>query len=44
VKVRAMASRPGTSAHPGSPFRADFRASADSRSAMIASRLMPFSS
>ena len=34
VKVRAIASRPATSLHPGNPLRADFRASADSRSAM----------
>src|SRR5947209_19694768 len=34
LKVRAMASRPGTSFQPGNALRADFRASADSRSAM----------
>src|SRR5665647_1388115 len=38
VKVRAIASRPAVSVHPGNPFRADFRASADNRSAMTASR------
>jgi hypothetical protein len=38
TKVRAIASRPAVSVHPGNPFRADFLASADSRSAMIASR------
>src|ERR1700737_2480832 len=38
TKVRAIASRPGVSVHPGNPFRADFLASADSRSTMIASR------
>jgi hypothetical protein len=37
LKVRVIASRPDTSVHPVSPFRADFRAYADSRSAMIAS-------
>src|SRR6202045_2846396 len=37
VKVRAIASRPGPSSQPGNPLRADFRASADSRSAMTAS-------
>src|ERR1700730_10141632 len=41
MKVRAIASRPGVSAHSDSPLRADFRASADSRSAMIASRFTP---
>jgi hypothetical protein len=40
VKVRAIASRPGVSVHPGNPVRADFRASADSRSTMIA--FLPF--
>src|SRR5271167_4262098 len=40
VKVRAIASRPGVSVHPGKPVRADFRASADSRSTMIA--FLPF--
>jgi hypothetical protein len=37
MKVLAIASRPATSAQPGSSLKADFRASADSRSAMIAS-------
>jgi hypothetical protein len=41
VKVRAIASRPAVSVQPGSPLRADFRASTDSRSAMTISRLMP---
>ena len=41
VKVRAIASRPGVSDQPESSASADFRASADSRSAMIAS---PFQS
>jgi hypothetical protein len=40
VKVRAIASRPGVSVHPGKPFRADFRASSDSRSTMIAFLLL----
>jgi hypothetical protein len=40
VKIRSIASRPGVSAHPGKPFSADFRASADSRSAMTA--FLPF--
>jgi hypothetical protein len=38
VKVRVIASRPGVSDQPGSSASADFRASADSRSAMIVSR------
>src|SRR3954454_3195008 len=37
VKVRAIASRPGVSAQPDNSFSADFRASSDSRSAMLAS-------
>src|SRR6185437_15874041 len=41
VKVRAIASRPCASAQPGSPLRADFRASADSRSAMLVSLFKP---
>jgi hypothetical protein len=39
VNVRVIASRPATSDQPASPCSADFRASADSRSAMIASSL-----
>jgi hypothetical protein len=38
MKVRAIASRPGTSVQPDNPLRADFLASIASRSAMIASR------
>ena len=41
VKVRPIASRPDVSDQPGSSAIADFRASADSRSAMIASRFRP---
>src|SRR5579885_2591202 len=41
VKVRTIASRSGTSAQPGSPFRADVRASADSRSTMLVSLFAP---
>src|SRR5437667_9293635 len=37
VKVRPIASRPGVSAQPGNPCKADFRISAVSRSAMTAS-------
>jgi hypothetical protein len=36
-----MASRPSSSIQPGNPLRADFRASADSRSTMIASLFTP---
>jgi hypothetical protein len=38
TKVRSIASRPVVSVHPDNPFSADFRASADSRSAMMISR------
>ena len=41
MKVRVIASRPGVSAQPESSTSADFRASADSRSAMFASRFRP---
>jgi hypothetical protein len=41
VKVRVIASRPGVSAQPESSANADFRASADSRSAMFVSRFRP---
>jgi hypothetical protein len=41
VKVRPIASRPDVSDQPGSSAIADFRASAVSRSAMIASRFRP---
>ena len=42
TKVRAIASRPATSVQPGNPARADFRASADSRSAMTTSVSLPY--
>src|SRR5258708_26285405 len=38
MKVRAIASRPCVSVHPDKSFRAHVRASADSRSTMVASR------
>src|SRR5438477_8059226 len=38
VKVRPIASRPGVSDQPGNCASADLRASADSRSVMLASR------
>jgi hypothetical protein len=39
--VRAIASRPASSFHPGKPFSADFRDSADNRSVTMASLLDP---
>src|SRR5262249_8418568 len=41
TKVRAIASRPVTSVQPDRVFRADLRASADSRSTMIVSHAFP---
>src|ERR1700722_13875186 len=41
MKVRAIASRPVVSVQPRNPLRADFRASADSRSAMMTSSCSP---
>src|ERR1700722_20466254 len=41
TKVRSIASRPASSFHPGRPFSADLRDSADNRSVTMASLLDP---